>query len=91
MFLKDPDAILDYSVDWAAAISATSEILSSNWFVHPHEPGGVSVANASLEGKAASVRLAGGILGHVYSVGNRVLLADGSTDERSLTIRVENR
>jgi hypothetical protein len=91
MFLKDPDAILDYSVDWAAAIDGGVSISASSWAVHPDEPGGVSVASASLEGSVALVRLAGGLPGHVYSVGNQVVLGDGSRDERSLTIRVENR
>jgi hypothetical protein len=91
MFLKDPDAILDYSVDWAAAIGGGVLISESSWAVHPEEPGGVSVASSSLEGNVSLVRLAGGLAGHVYTVGNQVVLGDGSRDERSLTIRVEDR
>jgi hypothetical protein len=91
MFLKDPDALLDYSVDWAAAVGGEAAVFASSWAVHPHEPGGVSVASASLEGNVALVRLAGGLPGHVYTVGNQVVLGDGSRDERSLTIRVEDR
>lgn len=91
MFLKDPDSILDYSVDWAAAIERGISISASSWDVHPEEPGGIVVTGTSLEGSVSAVRLAGGLAGHVYAVGNRVVLLDGSRDERSLTIRVEER
>ncbi|MEE4350418.1 MAG: hypothetical protein V2J26_09335 [Pacificimonas sp.] len=35
--------------------------------------------------------LAGGLRGHVYRVTNRVTFTDGRTDERSLSIRVDDR
>ena len=91
MFLKDPNAALDYRVDWAAALGPGAGILASSWAVTPNEAGGVSVSDAGLAGLVASARLQGGIPGHVYVVGNRVTLADGTSDERSLTMRVENR
>jgi hypothetical protein len=91
MFLKDPDALLDYAVDWGAALGVGTSIAASDWAVRPDEPGGLSVMRADLAGAVASVRLAGGVPGHVYAVGNLVTLADGTADERSLTIRVEDR
>lgn len=91
MFLKDPQAVLDYRVDWDAALGPAIDIVSSEWSVRPAEAGGVSVAGSGLAGLVASVRLSGGVPGHVYVVGNRIQLADGSSDERSLTIRVEDR
>jgi hypothetical protein len=91
MFLKDPDALLDYRVDWGAALGAGAQIAASNWTVAPVEIGGLAVATSSVSGLVASVRLGGGVPGHVYVVGNRVTLANGMIDERSLTIRVENR
>jgi hypothetical protein len=91
MFLKDPQASLDYRVDWAPALAPGSAISTSSWAVTPVEAGGVVPSDAGLAGLVASVRLGGGVPGHVYVVGNRVTLADGTTDERSLTIRVEDR
>jgi hypothetical protein len=90
MFLKDPEAVLDYRVDWTAAVGGGA-LQTSNWAVEPVEAGGVTVVSAVLDGALATVRLAGGLPGHVYVVGNRVMQADGTVDERSLTLRVEDR
>lgn len=91
MFLKDPQAVLDYRVDWGAALGPGAGISASSWEVQPDEAGGVIVAGSGLTGLVATVRLGGGVPGHVYVVGNRIVLPDGSSDERSLTIRVEDR
>ena len=91
MFLKDPDSLLDYSVDWGAAVEGGTQIVSSNWEVVPSEAGGVVVAGSDLAGLVASVRLGGGVHGNLYVVGKRDAVSDASSDERSLTIRVENR
>lgn len=91
MFLKDPDAVIDYRIDWSAAIGAGGTLQSSQWVVQPVEAGGVAVQSSAIAGQVATVRLGGGLPGHVYTVGNRVSLVDGSIDERSLTLRVENR
>lgn len=34
---------------------------------------------------------AGGIVGRTYSLANRVTMSDGSVDERSIVLRVEDR
>ena len=91
MFLKDADAVIDYRVDWSAAVGEGESIASSSWSVRPLEPGGISVESGVLEDKLAVVRLGGGIAGHVYRVGNRVTFSDGRVEERSLAIRVEQR
>ncbi len=90
--LKDPAAVLDYSIDWGAQYLAEGELLAtSEWSVEPVEPGGVSVAASSFEPWTATVSAQGGIAGHVYRLANRITTLAGRTDERSLTLRVEAR
>jgi hypothetical protein len=89
MFLKDPDSTLDYRVDWAGALTGAQTIVSSRWAVEP--AGVLMVVGQAVEPQAAVVRLSGGLAGHVYRVGNRVTLSDGTVDERSLVLRVEHR
>ncbi|MCG2839763.1 hypothetical protein L6Q21_02050 [Sandaracinobacter sp. RS1-74] len=91
MFLKDPQAVLEYRVDWAAALEGGAGIVESEWRVEPVEDGGVVVASALVDGAEAGVRLGGGVAGHLYAVRNHVRFSDGTRDERSLILRVEAR
>lgn len=91
MFLKDPDAVLEYAVDWAAALGGGVTLVASDWRVEPVEAGGVDVVSGQIAGEAAVARLGGGLAGHVYRLENRVTLSDGTMDERSLLLRVEER
>jgi len=91
IFLKDPAASLDYSVDWAAGYLGGQTITASNWTVSPIEAGGVSLLATSSSPTRSSATLAGGIAGHVYRISNFVTLSDARSDERQLTVRVEQR
>lgn len=91
IYLKDPQASVDYTIDWPAAFIGAGSIASSEWAVAPDEAGGIAVAASSLDGGHCVATLEGGLAGHVYRVRNRILLSDGRSDERSLTLRVEER
>jgi hypothetical protein len=89
-YLKDPAARVDYAIDWTPYLDGQS-ILASVWAVAPDEPDGVAVAEAGFAAARTVARLEGGILGRSYRVSNQVTLSDGSVDERSITLRVEER
>ncbi|MBS3962088.1 MAG: hypothetical protein KGZ61_09715 [Sandarakinorhabdus sp.] len=91
LFLKDPDAGVDYRVDWTATLDGGVTVSASVWTVDPAEPSGLTVDRQAITAGSTTARLSGGIAGHVYRVGNRVTLSDGSVDERSLVVRVEER
>ena len=40
LLLKDPDAVLDYSVDWGAQYLDGDLLAESDWSVTPSEAGG---------------------------------------------------
>lgn len=90
MLCKDPQAVIDQEVDWSAYL-AGQMVVASGWSVAPNEAGGVMVTAEAREPSRTSARLAGGIVGRVYRVTNQVTLSDGQVDERSLTVRVEER
>lgn len=90
-YLKDPGARIDYTVDWAAGYLAGDTIAASAWIVAPEEAGGIAVDGTTSEAARASATLAGGVPGHVYRVTNRVTLASGRIEERTLSIRVDER
>lgn len=91
LYLKDPDATLDYSVDWASRYLGTDSVAASSWTIEPLETGGLMLVNESLSDGVSTAVLADGVAGHVYRVVNRVMLVSGLVDERQMSVRVEHR
>lgn len=89
--LKDPDSRTEQTIDWRDHRPDAGAPMASSWTIRPAETGGLIEVAARLDGTLAAVTLDGGRPGRVYSVTNRVLFTDGQSDERSLTIRVEER
>lgn len=89
-YLKDPQSRVDYAIDWSGYLDGQT-VAASLWTVSPEEAGGVAVDAASFDLNRTAARLIGGVVGHIYQIGNRVTLSDGSVDERSITLRVEER
>lgn len=91
IYLKDPQAILDYAIDWPLGWVGEATIVSALWTVAPGEPDGLTIADETIAGLRTIARLGGGVAGRVYRVAAGVTLSDGRADERSLTLRVEER
>lgn len=85
-FEKDPDAILDYTVDWSRWLG-TDTIATSQWTV----PTGLTEVTATNTPTSATVWLSGGTAGQAYTVTNRITTSGGRTDERSVVINVRDR
>jgi len=90
-YLKDPGSRIDYAIDWGTWYLDGQVVAGSAWSVVPAETGGIAVEAASFDLTRTAATLSGGVAGHVYSVVNRVTLSDGRADERSITLRVEER
>lgn len=88
LFDKDPDATLDYGVDWTKWLGVDN-IASSEWSV----PTGITLVADELTAKTATVWLSGGTAGQSYRITNRVVTSSvpARVDERSMTIRVVER
>ena len=89
-YLKDPQARVDYAIDWAPYLDGQT-IVASLWSVAPAEAGGIAVDEHSFLPARSAARLSGGVIGHAYGIANQVTLSDGSTDARSIVLRVEER
>ena len=89
-YLKDPHWRVDYAIDWSSDLAGRT-IEASLWSVEPDEDGGIAVEDTSLEPGRTGARLAGGRIGHSYSVSNRVTLSDGTIEVRSISLRAEPR
>jgi hypothetical protein len=92
LLLKDPQAVLDYAIDWGAEYLGEIDLLaSSDWSVVPNEPDGVAVLDSGFDDRIATVHAGGGIAGRLYRLVNRVVTQTGRIDERSIVLRVETR
>jgi hypothetical protein len=89
--LKDPDAALDYSIDWGAEYLGDDQLAQSDWSVAPDEPGGVTIAASEFDASSSTVKAAGGVPGRIYRLVNQVALGSGRIDSRSIVLRVEKR
>ncbi len=87
-FTKDPDAVLDYAVDWTAWL-AGDEIATSEWLL---EDGALIEKMAdSHTATKATVWLRGGQAGTTYLVTNRIVTSGGRADDRTISVKVEDR
>ena len=85
-YLKDPNAKLDYQIDWSTWLDGDT-ISASSWTV----PDGVVNDDDSNSDTAATIWLTGGTAGTEYEVVNRIVTAGGRQDERTITIVCEDR
>jgi hypothetical protein len=85
--MKDPDAVLDYRVDWTAWLQASETITTSTWILES----GIVQNSTSNTTTTATVWLSGGTAGTAYKVTNRVTTNQGRTDDRTIKVFVTDR
>ncbi len=94
---KDPQAILDYSVDWSGGdgtppwLHEGEGITSATWSVTARGPGAVTIDREGRIGGKCTVWLAGGTPGVTSIATCHIVTSEGREDDRSHTIRVANR
>lgn len=66
LLLKDPEAALDYAVDWGAEYLSGDALTQSAWEVEPVETGGVQILRSQFDLHIATVKAGGGIAGRIY-------------------------
>lgn len=87
-FDKDPDAVLDYVMDWEAWLG-TDTISASEWSA---SSAGITVDDdTEFTDTTATVILSGGTAGSVYYLTNHITTAAGREDDRTIRIRVKQR
>ncbi|MCC6362215.1 MAG: hypothetical protein IT165_01755 [Bryobacterales bacterium] len=85
-FTKDPNAVLDYSIDWTRWLDGDT-IATSEWIV----PSGLTKVTDSRTTKTATVWLSGGVASQSYTLTNRITTTGGRTEDRSFIVKVEER
>jgi hypothetical protein len=88
IYIHDPDAVLDYAVDWASWLPDGDSITSHNVAV---ESGDVVLDSDNLAGTVVTAWISGGTGGTEATVRFRVTTAQGRTDDRTIYLKVRSR
>lgn len=86
-YKKDPNATLDYAVDWSPWLGDDDALATSTFVV----PAGLTKMSEGWAGDVAVVWLSGGTLGETYRVVCRITTSDGRGDDRSFLVKIEER
>lgn len=87
-FDKDPEAVLDYVVDWAGELDSGDVIEESRWFVSPF---GLTISEVAFGDDATIVWLSSGTLGVTYRVRNRITTSDGDVKRAAFDVFILDR
>lgn len=93
LFIHDPSAILDYTIDWLDWLG-TDTIATSVWSIDYGSGGTVSdltIQSNSNTTTSATVWLKLGVVGRIYGVRNRIVTTSGRTEDCTIEIAVENK
>jgi len=88
--IHDPQAVLDYSFDWADWLAGQDTIQASSWSVSGSDLTLV-IDSTDFTVLSATVWLSGGTVNRTYKVVNHITTAGGREDDRTLIIKVKNR
>lgn len=83
---KDPDAKLDYKIDWSPWLEGDT-ITTSEWNI----PTALTASGQSNTGTDATIFLQGGKKGETYTVTNRITTSGGRIDDRSFTLEIKDK
>jgi len=83
---KDPNEVLDYSVDWAALLAGDT-IVTSNWTV----PVGVTGGAQTFTDDQTLIWLSGGTENVSYELLNRITTAAGRTRDQTCVLKIKTK
>lgn len=91
---KDPEAVLDYTLDWVEYLPSGGELSTATWSIDSisgdTDPLTIDTSAVVSVSKTTAV-ISGGTAGNIYTVRCLVTTTDDTTDRRSFRISVKNR
>ncbi|WP_445520410.1 phage fiber-tail adaptor protein [Streptomyces sp. NEAU-174] len=88
-FVKDPQALLDYTWDWSAWLADVSDTISTATVT---VPAGLTAVGAPTVGDTAvTQRVSGGTVDAAYAMVCQITTAGGLIDERSIYLTIGER
>ena len=85
-FVKDPDAVLDYALDWTKWLEGDT-LTSGTWTIDA----GPTIASQNVSAGIVTMFLSGGVDGTTYVARCRIVTTGGRTEDRTIHIQVRER
>lgn len=86
IFIKDPNAVLDYALDWTKWLEG--DVLSTGtWTIDA----GPTIQSQNVANGIVTMWLSGGVDGTTYAALCRVVTVGGRTEDRTIHIQVRER
>lgn len=86
-YLLDPDAVLDFRLDWSSWLTTGETILTATVTATDGLTVAPSGSPTVVTGTDVTVWLTGGTVGTIYGVTCRITTSAGRTDDRTIRIR----
>lgn len=87
-FKKDPNAVLDYTVDWGPWLTPMLDTISTATWI-PET--GLTVGTTTKTATTATAYVSGGTAGQILKLTCRITTTGGRTDDRTLTLKIAER
>lgn len=87
---KDPDAVLDYGIDWSDWLVAGDTITASTWTVSGTD-NALTLSDPTFTDTQTGMWLSDGTDGGLYRVTNHIVTDGNREDDRSIDIMVTQR
>jgi hypothetical protein len=86
--VKDPDAVLDYALDWTDWLGATDILIDAAWDI----TNGAAVESSLIHNnKVAVVWISGGDVGTQCALRCRITTVGGRIDDRTVFLKIKER
>jgi hypothetical protein len=85
-FNKDPNAKLDYTLDWTDWLVTGDTVSTSVWTV----PSGLTAVSDSNTTTTTTIWLSGGTAGKFYTISNRITTLSGRIEDQSFQLRIND-
>jgi len=86
---KDPEAVLDYTIDWSPWLKTGDFITASSWNITP--PGALSEVLSSFSNTTTTIWLEDGDRNRIYYATCHIVTNDGREDDRTIKFTMRDK
>ncbi len=85
-YVKDPDALLDYQIDWGPWLAGSNDFIVS---ANASAQAGIEIASSSMTSTLHTFFVSGGTVGVEYVITSRIWTNGGRINDQSIVIAIE--